>query len=56
MAVLDGMAYEKLNVLHIHITDDQSFPLVLPSHPELAREAAFHPSLVYTPTNITTIV
>ncbi|KND03378.1 uncharacterized protein SPPG_02422, partial [Spizellomyces punctatus DAOM BR117] len=27
MKIIDGMAYSKLNVLHLHATDSQSFPL-----------------------------
>lgn len=33
---LDGMAVTKLNVLHLHATDSQSFPLMLPSVPMMA--------------------
>jgi len=35
LATLDGMAIEKLNVLHWHSVDDQSFPMPVPSLPEL---------------------
>lgn len=34
---VDAMAACKLNVLHWHATDSQSFPLVLPHVPQLAR-------------------
>lgn len=34
---LDGMAASKLNVLHWHATDTQSFPIVSPRVPQLAR-------------------
>ena len=37
LAVLAGMEAAKLNVLHWHATDNEAFPLVLPSHPELVR-------------------
>ncbi|KAK1270374.1 Beta-hexosaminidase 3 [Acorus gramineus] len=33
--VIDAMAYTKLNVLHWHIVDAQSFPLEIPSYPRL---------------------
>ncbi|KAI3976181.1 hypothetical protein MKX01_022103 [Papaver californicum] len=33
--VIDAMAYTKLNVLHWHIVDTQSFPLEIPSYPKL---------------------
>lgn len=33
--VLDSMAYSKLNVLHWHIVDEQSFPIEIPSYPLL---------------------
>ncbi len=55
-AVLDGMAYEKLNVLHWHAVDDQSFPLALPELPELAPAAAFAPELVYSVENVSSLV
>ncbi len=34
--IVDGMAASKLNVLHWHIVDADSFPLYLESAPELA--------------------
>ncbi|RZC76865.1 hypothetical protein C5167_000979 [Papaver somniferum] len=33
--VIESMSYAKLNVLHWHIIDEQSFPLEVPSHPYL---------------------
>ncbi|KAG0559247.1 hypothetical protein M758_10G088900 [Ceratodon purpureus] len=37
--VLDSMAYSKLNVLHWHIVDEQSFPIEIPSYPLLWKGA-----------------
>lgn len=37
---LDGMALVKLNVLHLHLTDDQGFRIEVKSHPELAAKGS----------------
>lgn len=42
------MAMAKLNVFHWHMTDSQSFPLVLESHPDLAQIGAYTPDKIYT--------
>ncbi|KAK7295676.1 hypothetical protein RJT34_18587 [Clitoria ternatea] len=33
--IIESMSYAKLNVLHWHIIDEQSFPLEIPSYPNL---------------------
>uniref|UniRef100_A0A2P2K9A3 beta-N-acetylhexosaminidase n=1 Tax=Rhizophora mucronata TaxID=61149 RepID=A0A2P2K9A3_RHIMU len=33
--IIESMSYAKLNVLHWHIIDEQSFPLEVPSYPKL---------------------
>ncbi|XP_058772022.1 beta-hexosaminidase 1-like [Vicia villosa] len=33
--IIESMSYAKLNVLHWHIVDEQSFPLEVPSYPNL---------------------
>ncbi len=38
---IDAMMYNKFNILHWHIVDEDSFPLVLESHPEIAEHASF---------------
>ncbi|KAJ4810400.1 Beta-hexosaminidase [Rhynchospora pubera] len=38
-SVIDSMSYSKLNVLHWHIVDDQSFPIEVPSYPKLWKGA-----------------
>lgn len=37
---LDAMALVKLNVLHLHLTDDQGFRIESRTHPELPREGS----------------
>ncbi len=39
-AVLDAMAQLKLNVLHLHLTDDQGWRIDLPSRPLLAQRSS----------------
>jgi len=58
--IIDTMAYVKLNVLHVHWTDDQSFPIESSKWPKLSSEGAFkdphgHP-LTYTHSNLTDLV
>lgn len=54
--VIEGMAMTKLNTFHWHITDSQSFPLVLNSHPELSKLGAYAPEKVYTAADVEGIV
>ncbi|WVQ93292.1 hypothetical protein IAU59_000360 [Kwoniella sp. CBS 9459] len=48
LRLLDTMSMVKLNVFQWHITDSNSFPLYLDSHPELAQKGAYSPDEVYT--------
>ncbi|CAG9863445.1 unnamed protein product [Phyllotreta striolata] len=50
--IVDGMAMNKLNVFHLHLTDDVSFPIVLPRNPWLAKYGAYSPSSTYFPDDI----
>ncbi|KAK5642308.1 hypothetical protein RI129_008475 [Pyrocoelia pectoralis] len=52
MRQIDGMAASKLNVLHWHATDSQSFPLELPRTPQMARYGAYSSAKVYRPNDI----
>ncbi|KAF2101944.1 N-acetyl-beta-D-glucosaminidase [Rhizodiscina lignyota] len=45
---IDALAFNKFNRLHLHATDAQSWPLDIPSMPELAAKGAYESSLTYT--------
>jgi hexosaminidase len=45
---IDACAYNKMNRFHLHVTDSQSWPLEIPSIPELSAKGAYRPDLVYT--------
>jgi hexosaminidase len=45
---IDAAAYNKMNRFHLHVTDSQSWPLDIPSLPDLAPKGAFRPDLVYS--------
>ena len=53
--ILDGMAYNKLNVFHWHIVDDHSFPYTSIKYPEMTK-GAFHDSMVYSQQDIAKII
>lgn len=46
--ILLGMSYNKLNVFHWHIVDDQSFPYESIRYPELSQKGAYNKDLVYS--------
>ncbi len=48
LKTLDAMEMNKLNVLHWHVVDDQSFPFVSESYPQLARNGSWSPMHIYT--------
>lgn len=52
LRTINGCAASKLNILHIHVTDAQSWPLEIPSIPELSAKGAYCSELVYTPENV----
>lgn len=53
---LDAMSYDKLNVLHWHITDDPSFPYQSKKFPQLSQFGAFSPEHVYSQEDIEKII
>ncbi|KAI9747548.1 MAG: hypothetical protein M4579_007440 [Chaenotheca gracillima] len=46
---IDALAWNKFNRLHIHATDAQSWPLDIPSLPELSEKGAYKKGLSWTP-------
>ncbi|KNC55514.1 beta-hexosaminidase subunit A1 [Thecamonas trahens ATCC 50062] len=54
--VLDAMAANKLNVLHWHIVDAQSFGFVVAEYPELSKYGAWHPTAIFTQAEIAAVV
>ncbi|KAL5382351.1 hypothetical protein PMIN06_009426 [Paraphaeosphaeria minitans] len=52
---IDAAAYNKMNRLHLHVTDAQSWPLEIPALPELSAKGAYRPDLVYTADDFATL-
>lgn len=51
-----SMMYNKLNVLHWHISDDESFPLLLKSYPDIANYSKYGPDMIYAPIDVNYII
>ena len=58
LATLDAMSYAKLNVLHWHISDDQAFPIVSTTFPNLTMGAMQAPAMshTYAPADVASII
>lgn len=56
LRLIKAMSMNKLNVFHWHITDSHSFPLVIPSEPELAGKGAYSNEMMYSPADVQKIV
>jgi hexosaminidase len=52
---LEAMAFNKFNVFHWHIVDDQSWPLQMKTYSNLT-DAAYHPRLVYSQQDVKDII
>ncbi|KAF4390867.1 hypothetical protein F8388_005680 [Cannabis sativa] len=53
---ISAMSANKLNVFHWHITDSHSFPLMVPSEPDLADKGSYGSDMQYSPDDVTRIV
>ncbi|MCJ1289095.1 N-acetyl-glucosamine-6-phosphate deacetylase [Xylographa carneopallida] len=49
---LEAMSFNKLNRLHLHATDSQSWPLEIPAFPELAEKGAYDKSQIWSIRNL----
>jgi hexosaminidase len=48
MRTIEGMSMNKMNRLHIHATDSQSWPIQVPSLPELAAKGSYHDQQIWS--------
>ena len=56
LQLLEGMAYNKLNVFHWHISDDSAFPYNSTTFPELSQKGAYRSELTYSSADVVEIV
>ena len=58
MRVIDALMYSKMNILHLHISDSQSFPLQLTTGhgPDVTASGAYSKDEVYTVKDISMLV
>jgi len=53
---IDGMRITKLNILHLHLTDSESFPLYIQPYHNISEYGAYSQSEVYSNDDIIELV
>lgn len=56
LRTIDALSWNKMNRLHLHATDSQSWPLEIPAMPELAKKGSYAPGLTYSPADLQEIL
>jgi hexosaminidase len=56
LRTIEAQAYNKMNVIHWHATDSQSWPFYFKSHPELSQKGAYSPEETYNPEQVQKII
>lgn len=56
LRTIDALSWNKMNRLHLHVTDAQSWPLEVPALPDLASLGSYADGLTYTPDDVQTIL
>jgi hexosaminidase len=52
---IDGLALSKMNILHWHITDTQSWPMYIEAYPQAVKDA-YSPRETYSPDDVRAII
>lgn len=52
LRTIDALSWNKFNVLHMHMTDSQSWPMDIPALPLLSQKGAYQTGLSYSPSDI----
>lgn len=55
LRTIDALSWNKMNRLHLHMTDSQSWPLEIPSMPGLAEKGSYAKGLTYSPEEVASI-